>query len=133
MSLSNDHQFTKILESKRRLFLQKDLFELSQWMDDIEFIHKELNAISIIEKQLIKKTSIALKTQGLRRKNTLTMSVLCKYEQTLKNEIEYPKNDYDIKRSKEHEKQRELFSDLISDYRKLKTEVNTFLIQLQIR
>ncbi len=51
MTLNNDHQISRTIESKRQLFLQKDLFELLQWMDDIEFIHTELNALSIIEKQ----------------------------------------------------------------------------------
>jgi hypothetical protein len=133
MILNNDRQISKTLESKRRLFLQKDLFELLQWMDEIEFIHTELNTFTIIEKQLIKKNSMSLKIQALRRKNTLIMSALCKYEQLIKNEIEYGKQDYDIKRSKEHEKQRELFLSLLKEFRFLKSEVNTFVCQFHIR
>lgn len=133
MLLNNDRQISKTIESKRRLLLQKDLFELLQWMDEIEFIHTELNTFTIIEKQLIKKTSMTLKIQDLRRKNTLIMSVLCKYEQLIKNEIEYGKQDYDIKRSKEHEKQRELLLSLVKEYRCLNSEINKFVCQFHIR
>lgn len=133
MILQTDHQIAKTLETKRRLFLQKDLFELLQWMDEIDFIHTELNAISIIEKQLIKKNSTSIKIQGLRRKNTLTMAVLCRYEQAIKKEIEYGKQDYNAIRSKEHEKQRGFFMDLVMEYRNLKNEVNNYLCQFKTK
>lgn len=133
MILNEDRQNSCNIESKRRLLLQKDLFELLHWMDDIEFIHGELNVLSIIEKQLIKKTSLSIKIQGTRRKNTLTLSALCKYEQRIKKEIEYGKEDYDIKRSKEHEKQRDIFLDLVKEYRHLKSEINKLICQFQLR
>ncbi|MGM5469822.1 hypothetical protein ACS386_06060 [Flavobacteriaceae bacterium LMO-SS05] len=131
METINSQVATKGLESKRRLFLQKDLFELLQWMDEIEFIHSELAALSIIERQLIKKTAISIKIQGIRRKSTLTMSALCKYDQFIKKSIEYGKQDYDIKRSKDHERQRDLFLDLVKEYRHLKSEINSLLCQFQ--
>ncbi|MCB0448008.1 MAG: hypothetical protein KDD03_10955 [Gelidibacter sp.] len=131
MSFNNDPQISRIIESKRRLLLQKDLFELLQWMDDIEHSHSELNAYTIIEKHLVKKSGVALSIEALRRKNTLLMGILCKYELTLKTEIEYGKTDYDIKRSKEHEKQRQLYLDLISDYRVLKLDILKRLCQLR--
>lgn len=133
MTLRNDHQFSKTIESKRRLFLQKDLFELLQWMNEIEFIHVELTALSKIERQLIKKTAIDVNIKGLRRKSTLLLGIFCKYEQRIKNEIDYGKNDYDIKRSKEHEKQRELFLDFIMEYRNLKSEINSWIGQFRLR
>lgn len=102
-------------------------------MDDIEYIHRELNELSLLEKQLLKKTAMTLKIQGLRRNSTLLMSVLCKYEQLIKNEIEYGKNDYDIQRSREHEKQRGFFLVLIKEYRGLKKEIYGILLKFKIK
>ncbi|MCR8668737.1 hypothetical protein NO995_13675 [Aestuariibaculum sp. M13] len=131
MSFINNNYTPREFEAKRRLLLQKDFLELQQWMDTVEYIHEELNVFGMIEKQLIIKTAIASNIQALRRKNTLVLSNLCKYEQQLKNELEYGKNDYDHIRSKDHERQQAFFKNHILDYRKLKK--NIYILMLQFK
>lgn len=53
MSLHTDTVINNTLETKRRLLLQKDLFELLHWMDEMEHLHAELAKLTIIERQLI--------------------------------------------------------------------------------
>jgi|GEM_PF-483610 len=131
MSLHTDTVINNTLEAKRRLLLQKDLFELLHWMDEMEHLHAELAKLTIIERQLIQKNSLALNIQSVRRKNTLLMGAFCKYEQHIKTEIDYGKTDYDMKRSKEHEKQRDHFRELLKEHRLLKSELFDRLSQLQ--
>jgi hypothetical protein len=105
------------------LCIKKDLIELSQWSDVIEDINTDLDHFKIIERQLIKSTSMANHLQGLRRKNTLVMGALCQYERELRKEFEFGKRDYDINRAKEHEKKRDLLIDMVEHFRKLKSSI----------
>lgn len=127
MDLYSDKQFSEIIETKRRMFFQKDLSELLDWMDEIEHIHSELNALSTIEKQLLKQAALAMKIQAIRRKNTLALSRLCKYEQYIKYEIEYGKDDYDHNKVKQHEKQRSLYKDIVHEFRQFRSVINQSL------
>ncbi|WP_435133605.1 hypothetical protein [Formosa sp. A9] len=129
MSFINSNYTSREFEAKRRLLLQKDFLELQQWMDTVEYIHEELNIFGIIEKQLIINTAVASNIQALRRENTLVLSNLCRYEQQLKNELEYGKNDYNHIRSKDHERQQAFFKNHISDYRKLKKSVYNLMLR----
>ena len=104
----------------RRLCIKKDLIELSQWIDILSSINVELDYLKLIEKQLIKQSSIEMDLQTLRRKNTLLMGMLCKYEQELNTEHEYGKVEYNVKRAKEHEKKREVHVSFIQEFTRLK-------------
>ncbi|HZW62643.1 MAG TPA: hypothetical protein VFF15_03265 [Flavobacteriaceae bacterium] len=126
-----NHQNHKDFETKRRLFLQKDLLNLLEWMEYIEYIHHEICTLARIENQLIKKETIANKIKGFRRKNTLTLSVFCKYEQEIKTDLEYSHTDYDLHRTKEHEKQRAVFLNLVKEYKILKQEIYDQLLQFK--
>ncbi|GGX06599.1 hypothetical protein [Aquimarina muelleri] len=108
------------IDTQRRLCIKKDLIELSQWIDMLSTINDELDLLKIIEKQLLKTSRIEANLQALRRKNTLIMGVLCKYEQELNKEYEYGKREYDIIRAKEHEKKRDIYSVLIQEFFQLK-------------
>src|SRR5690606_14401624 len=131
MNFYSDKQLYKIIESNRRLFLQKDLFDLLQWIEHIEHIDTELNAFSTLNKHLLKNQATALKIQTIRRKNTLTMRLLCKYEQYIKRDIEYGKDDYDLKKTKEHEKHRALIKDMDKEFRQLKFTIYQMLSQFK--
>ena len=104
----------------RRLCIKKDLIELSQWIDILSSINVELDYLKLIEKQLIKQSSIEMDLQTLRRKNTLLMGMLCKYEQELNTEHEYGKVEYNVKRAKDHEKKREVHVSFIQEFTRLK-------------
>ncbi|WP_194852265.1 hypothetical protein [Nonlabens antarcticus] len=119
------------IDAYRRLCIKKDLIELSQWMDSIEHFNIEMDHLKLIEKQLLKTVSIENQLQGMRRKNTLVMGSLCQYEQELKKEIEFGKRDYDIARAKEHEKRRDQYMMLITEFRQLKNNVYLILSNYQ--
>lgn len=108
------------IDAQRRVCIKKDLIELSHWIDTIESINWELDHLKLIEKQLLKNSAIEMNLQGLRRKNSLLMGMLCKYEQELNTEYEYGKREYDTTRAKEHEKKRDIYSALIQEFRQLK-------------
>lgn len=93
-------------ETHRRLCLQKDLKEVEYWIGTFEYFNTELDHFNTIEKQLIRNASISGTIQAIRRKNILNMASLCKYEQELKVEYEYGKNEYDLTRSKLYEQKR---------------------------
>ncbi|WP_034260449.1 hypothetical protein [Altibacter lentus] len=104
----------------RRLCIKKDLIELSQWIDTLSSINVELGYLILIDKQLIKDNSITVDLQGLRRKNTLLMGTLCRYEQELNTEYEFGKKEYNVTRAKEHEKKRDVNSAFIQEFTQLK-------------
>ncbi|WP_298326107.1 hypothetical protein [uncultured Dokdonia sp.] len=108
------------IDAYRRLFIEKDLIELSQWIAAIESINLEINYLQLIEKRLIKNSTLSAMLQGFRRKNTLVMASLCKYEQELKREYEYSERTYDVVRAKEHEGRRDLYSNLMIEFKQLR-------------
>ena len=110
-------------DKTRRLFIKKDILEMSQWIDDLEFKNTEINAFSLLNRQLVKSEKIQKLIVDFRRRNTLIMGVLCKYEQNLRQELEFGKNEYDINRAKLHEKKRVEYLILVKEYRALKTEI----------
>lgn len=105
---------------QRKLCIKKDLIELSQWMEHIEHFNTDLDALKTIEKQMLHDPVIERNLVGLRRKNTLVMGSLCKYEKELNKEFEYGKRAYDIQRAKEHEKRRGYYAELMEDFQNIK-------------
>ncbi len=93
---------------------------MSQWIDTLSSINVELGYLILIDKQLIKDNSITVDLQGLRRKNTLLMGTLCRYEQELNTEYEFGKKEYNVTRAKEHEKKRDVNSAFIQEFTQLK-------------
>jgi hypothetical protein len=118
---------------QRKLCIKKDLIELSHWIDILSNINEELGYLKLIEKQLLKNSNIEANLQGLRRKNTLLMGMLCKYEQELKTEYEYGKSEYNLTRAEEHEKKRDVHSSFISEFNQVKREIYLDLSMYQRR
>lgn len=121
------------IETSRKLCIKKDCIELSQWIDSLSMINSELDQLKVIEKQLLKMSTIEVNLQGLRRKNTLIMATLCKYDQELRTEYEYGKREYDSVRANEHEKKRETLSNLLKEFNALKRTIYTSLTKYQRR
>ena len=88
----------------------------------MECFNSELDHLAIIEKQLLKITSVSGALQAIRRKNVLHMANLCKYEQELKAEYEYGQIEYDINRLKVHEQKRENYVKLLEEFNKFKNQ-----------
>ncbi|WP_141675456.1 hypothetical protein [Formosa haliotis] len=110
-------------DENRRLFIKKDIVETAQWTDYLEFMNTELNAFSSINRQLVKSEKIQHAIQDFRRKNMLNMADLCRYDQVLRQELDYGKTEYDTQRAKLHEKKRDEYLILVREFRALKTEV----------
>ncbi|MBF4984355.1 hypothetical protein FNJ87_17270 [Nonlabens mediterrranea] len=117
------------LNAYRRLFIRKDLIELSQWMESIDDINLEIEQFKLVEKQLIKSDTLVTDLVGLRRKNTLVMGSFCNYELDLKKEYEFGKREYDLSRAKEHEKKRYQYLQLIQEFKILKNKIHTELMK----
>ncbi|WP_159023262.1 hypothetical protein [Formosa sp. L2A11] len=124
----NTHMHYKVDEN-RRLFIKKDILEILQWTDDLEYKNTEINTFSILNRQLLMSEKIQKSIQDFRRRNTLSMGELCKYEQHLRQELEFGKNEYNISRAKLHEKRRVEYIALTKEYRALKTDIYNELTQ----
>ena len=111
----------------RRLCIKKDLIELTQWIDTLTVLNDELSQLKLIEKQLLKDRDIESALMGIRRKNTLIMGTLCKYEQELDSEYEFGKRIYDVTRAKEHEKKRVIYAELMQDFYQLRKAIYRLL------
>ncbi|TVZ26895.1 hypothetical protein JM83_1894 [Gillisia sp. Hel_I_86] len=114
---------------QRKLFIKKDLMELGHWIDTLSNVNEELGYLKLIEKQLLKNNSSEANLQGLRRKNTLLMGMLCKYEQELNTEHEYGKSEYNLIRAKEHEKKRDVHSAFIQEFNQIKKGIYDKLVK----
>jgi len=119
------------IDEHRRLCIKKDLSELNSWTDMLESAITELDHFLIIEKQLIKVTSVSNTIQAMRRKVVLNMASLCKYEQELKTEYEYGKFEYNAIRSKHHEKKRQGYLQLLKELMALKNHIYILLKKYQ--
>jgi hypothetical protein len=117
----------------RKLCIKKDIIELNQWIDTLSALNTELEQLKLIEKQLLKNSMIETNLLGLRRKNTLVMGMLCKYEQELNTEYEYGAKEYDGFREKEHEKKRDAFTALGQEFIQLKQMIYHNLLKYQRR
>jgi hypothetical protein len=100
------------MELHRKICIKKDVMEIRLWMQTIEYNNSTLSHFIALEKQLIKEQEIASALMGMRRKNTLVMGAICKYEQELKKEFSYGKMPYDTSRFEIHERKRESFNEL---------------------
>ena len=126
-------ELTYKTNAHRRLCIKKDLIELSQWIDTLSSINIELGYLKLLETQLLRDATIGINLQGLRRKNTLLMGMLCKYEQELNTEYEYGKKEYNVTRAKEHEKKREVNTAFIQEFTQLKKGIYHKLSKYQRR
>jgi hypothetical protein len=117
----------------RRLCVKKDLSELNLWIDALSTVHNEIEHLKLIEKQLLRNRKIEMDLKGLLRKNTLVMGMFCKYEQELKTEYEYGKREYDLIRTKEHEKKRDIYCILVEEFNQLKQIIYQNLAKYQRR
>ncbi len=124
---------THKIDEQRRLFIKKDLIELSQWINTLEHINTEFNYLHIIEKQLVKNQEAFSMIKSLRRKNTLLMGSLCKYEQQLRKELEFGSRTYDLLRAKEHEGKRDKYQSFIIEFTDLRTKFYKTLLKFQRR
>jgi len=121
------------IDAHRRLCIKKDLIELSHWMDALTTINTEIDYLKVIGQQLLKEHSVEVVLQGLRRKNTLLLAMLCKYEQELNIEYEYGKREYNVSRAKEHEKKRDTHLAFLQEFTKFKYEMYHKLSKYQRR
>ncbi|HBR54700.1 MAG TPA: hypothetical protein DEA82_11180 [Flavobacteriaceae bacterium] len=121
------------VNAHRRLCIKKDLIELCHWMDTVTKINTEIDYLKIIGQQLIKDQNAEAMLQGLRRKNTLLLAMLCKYEQELKTEYEYGKREYNVSRAKEHEKKRGVHIAFIQEFTQFKKGIYQKLSKYQRR
>ena len=126
-------ELTYKIDFQRKLCIKKDLIELNQWIDTLSEVNNELAQLKLIEMQLLKSGAIETNLLGVRRKNTLAMATLCKYEQELRSEYEYGKSDYNNTRAKEHEKKRDVFAELMQVFHQLKNAIYQVLTTYQRR
>jgi len=121
------------IDAHRRLCIRKDLIEVSQWIDMLTHFNAEIEQLKTIEKQLLKNSKIETTILGIRRKNTLVVAALCKYEKELTTELEYGTIEYTIPRAKQHEKKRNVFMMMIQEHDQLKSSIYNNLLMYKRR
>lgn len=120
-------------QEQRKLFIKKDLIELSQWIDMLEAINVELDNIQKLEAHVIQNKYLLFAIQALRRKNTLLNGAFCRYEQQLLHELKYGTREYTFIRAKEHEGKRNDYTNLILDFRELKQAFYKILVKFKCK
>lgn len=120
-------------QEQRKLFIKKDLIELSQWIDMLEAINVELDNIQKLEAHVIQNKFLLFAIQALRRKNTLLNGAFCRYEQQLLQELKYGTREYTLIRAKEHEGKRNDYTNLILDFRELKQAFYKILVKFKCK
>ena len=121
------------IDAHRRICISKDLNELELWIQALEIFNEELDHINILEKQLIKTSSISIAIKAMRRKSILMMASLCKYEQELKTEHEYGKTEYNELRLKSHLQRRQNYSSFLKEQNTFKNQIYTQLKKYKSR
>lgn len=116
-------ELTYTEELNRKLCIEKDLLELSGWMEMLNQINDEIVYFRIFESQLIKDIQLANRLLQVRRKNTLLMGNYCTYEKEIKLELEYGKNAYDMARATLHERKRNEYAAMLQAFSVLKKSV----------
>ncbi len=97
--------------------------ELNGWIDGLSYVDEELSCLKLIEQRFIKNKPYEIRLTQLRRKNTLLLGGLCKYEKELKSEYEYGKRKYDLARAKVHELKRLGLETFFEEFRGVKKEI----------
>ncbi|WP_179345000.1 hypothetical protein [Winogradskyella ursingii] len=115
------------IDVHRRLCIKKDLYELNLWTTALEDFNTELDHLNMIEKQLIKNSSISIAIKAMRRNNILNMASICKYEQELKTEYEYGKTEYNDQRSKSHEQRQQSYLQFLDEIKTFKNQIYNLL------
>lgn len=115
------------IDEHRRLCLKKDLNEINLWTTMLEDFNTELDHLNIIEKQLIKNSSVSNAIKAMRRKNILNMASICKYEQEIKTEYEYGKGEYNEIRLKYHKQRQQNYFQFLEEIKLFKNQIYKLL------
>lgn len=118
-----DIDLLKRIEKHRQLCIKKDLFDLSNWIDTLTYINTEISLLKTICQQQLKEYSVQGHFNAVRRKNTLLLAKLCKYEQQLHTDYEYGKKEYDVQRFREHEAKRNSYYSFLKEFRTFKKAI----------
>jgi len=110
--------------SYRELCIKKDLREVAMWELFLEDINEELGDLLKLEKRMINDLRLANTLQGMRREVILCTAGLCRFEQELKKELEYGKNEYGDQHINLYEKHRMRYLRIFEKYLLLKKSIH---------
>ncbi|MCL6220262.1 hypothetical protein [Zunongwangia pacifica] len=116
--------FFKQVYSYRELCIKKDLREVAMWELFLEDINEELGDLLKLEKRMINDLRLANTLQGMRREVILCTAGLCRFEQELKKELEYGKNEYGDQHINLYEKHRMRYLRIFEKYLLLKKSIH---------
>lgn len=105
------------------LLFQNDLREVDDWIEELESLHHELGVFFSMEKKLLREDKFRYELLAWRRVNTLEIAGFCKYQQSIRTQMNYSKNGYCEAWIKTHEKQRNHYKDHLRGYRETKIDL----------
>ena len=109
-------------ESDNGIMVKKDLAEVANWTDELEYIHEELEYFLDIEDSMLQNSDLYQQLLTIRRENTLRLARLHRYETTMAKAIECDTIECDAYYLHHHEKNRNAYIEHIKNYRNIKTK-----------
>ncbi|HEA23139.1 MAG TPA: hypothetical protein ENH87_19795 [Pricia antarctica] len=110
-------------DSDSTIMVRKDRAEVNTWTDHLEYINEELEYILGIEDRMLNNRQLYNQLNALRRENQLKLSLLYRYEASMRNAIECDTTACDTFYLHTHEKNRNVFIDHVKKYRQVKSNV----------
>jgi len=105
------------------LLFQNDLKEVDDWIEELESLHHELGVFFSMEKKLLREDKFRYELLALRRVNTLEIARFCKYQQSIKTQMNYTTDGYCEAWIRIHEKQRSHYKNHLRSYRVSKMDM----------
>ncbi|ETN96486.1 hypothetical protein SAMN04487906_2873 [Zhouia amylolytica] len=103
--------------------IRKDYTEVSNWIEHLEFIAKELMTLKDIAQQYLVEHALEYSFDAYLEENRSDISALYNYRFTLEGQKECQDVDCDVFYKEHHESIREKYHETVDKYKRLKNKV----------
>ncbi|WBU90507.1 hypothetical protein [Cellulophaga omnivescoria] len=115
-------------EEDRSIMMKKDKEELRNWINNLEFIAKELRYLMEIESRIANQKTIKQELYNLQKENTEMVVEMRRYNNTTLGKLECDTVECDAFYLENHEKKRTEYLAFIQKYRLTKTKTFSLIL-----
>ncbi len=119
----NDPNLFYAHEPDSWISIKKDMAEVTNWFDDLDYINEEIDYLLDIEDRMLNNRRLYQQLHEIRRENIMKLGILRRYENNMQNAMECDTTACDAFYLSNHEKNRNLYTNHVKEYRLLKTKV----------
>jgi len=110
-------------ESDSKIMIKKDMDEVINWVDDLEYINEELEYLLEIEDRMLNNAALYEELQDLQRENNINLRTLNLYNGAIRGAIECDTIECDAFYLSKHERNRKLYLNHKIKYRNVKSKL----------